>query len=106
MVTPVPISAAALAIWTPVALETKGTVREARGLASRTYRTSEARANWMLIRPLTPTPSAMARVAVRTRSITLLPRVIGGRTHAESPEWMPASSMCSIMPPRYISVPS
>ena len=34
------------------------------------------------------------------------PRVIGGSAHAESPEWMPASSMCSITPPRNSSVPS
>ena len=60
----------------------------------------------MLIRPRTPTPSAIASVAARTRSSTLLPRVMGGSTQAESPEWMPASSMCSMMPPRYISVPS
>jgi hypothetical protein len=26
------------------------------------------------------------------------PRVIGGSTQAESPEWIPASSMCSITP--------
>jgi carbamoyl-phosphate synthase large subunit len=30
----------------------------------------------------------------------------GVMEHAESPEWMPASSMCSMIPPRYISVPS
>ena len=29
-----------------------------------------------------------------------------GRTHDESPEWMPASSMCSITPPMTTSVPS
>ena len=32
--------------------------------------------------------------------------VTGGSTHAESPEWMPASSMCSMTPPRNSSVPS
>ena len=36
MVAPIMIRAAALATWTPVALATNGTVREARGLASRT----------------------------------------------------------------------
>ncbi len=36
MVAPSMIRAAALAIGTPVALATNGTVREARGLASRT----------------------------------------------------------------------
>ena len=28
------------------------------------------------------------------------PSVMGGRAHAESPEWMPASSMCSMTPAR------
>ncbi len=42
---PSEIRAAALASGTAVALEVKGTVREARGLASRTYRMSPAMAN-------------------------------------------------------------
>ena len=42
----------------------------------------------------------MASVCDRTVAISLRPKVIGGSTHAESPEWMPASSMCSITPPR------
>ena len=33
-------------------------------------------------------------------SDAVAPSVIGGNAHAESPEWMPASSMCSMMPPR------
>ena len=45
-----------------VALETNGTVREARGLASSTYKVSPASANWMLIKPRTPTPAAIASV--------------------------------------------
>ncbi len=48
----------------------------------------------------------MAPVAATTRSRTSRPRVIGGSTQAESPEWIPASSMCSMMPPTYRSVPS
>ena len=43
--------AAALASGVAVALETKGTVREARGLASKTNKVSPAWANWMLIKP-------------------------------------------------------
>ena len=43
---------------------------------------------------------AIASVLARTASMSRRPRVIGGSTHAESPEWMPASSMCSITPPR------
>ena len=54
----------------------------------------------MLIRPRTPTPRAIASVASRIRRISLSPSVIGGSAHDESPEWMPASSMCSITPPR------
>ncbi len=39
-------------------------------------------------------PLAMPSVASRTRFRTSRPSVTGGRVHAESPEWMPASSMC------------
>ena len=103
---PAMMRAAAFATGTPVALETNGTVREARGLASRTWSVSWARANCTFNRPRTPTPCAMARVDVRMRSMSDSPRVIGGRAHAESPEWMPASSMCSMTPARYMSWPS
>ncbi len=48
----------------------------------------------------------MASVEVLIRSSSATETVIGGSAHAESPEWMPASSMCSITPARYISVPS
>ena len=44
-------------------------------------------------------PCAMASVARRTDSMSLRPNVTGGSAHAESPEWMPASSMCSMIPP-------
>ena len=60
MLAPSITRAAALASGVAVALETNGTVRDARGLASSTNRVSPASANWMLIRPRTPTPSAMA----------------------------------------------
>ena len=59
-----------------------------------------------LSRPRTPTPAAIASVDVRIRSITSRPSVIGGSAQDESPEWMPASSMCSITPPRNSSSPS
>ena len=100
------IRAAALASGVAVALETNGTVREARGLASSTNRTPAASAYWTFSRPLTPTPRAMASVDSRIRAMSLRPSVIGGRAHAESPESMPASSMCSITPPRKSSWPS
>ena len=64
------------------------------------------KAYWTFSSPRTPTPSAILRVAARTWSMVPLPSVIGGSAQAESPEWMPASSMCSITPPRYSSVPS
>ena len=51
-------------------------------------------------------PWAIASVARRTDSMSLRPNVTGGSAHAESPEWMPASSMCSMIPPMYTSVPS
>jgi hypothetical protein len=89
MVAPTMTRAAAFANGTPVALDTNGTVREARGLASRTYSTSETRAYCTLSSPRTPTPRAMASVDRRTRSISSRPSVTGGITHAESPEWMP-----------------
>ena len=44
-------------------------------------------------------PCAIASVARRTFSMSLRPNVTGGSAQAESPEWMPASSMCSMIPP-------
>ena len=38
--------------------------------------------------------------------IVVLLRLKGGITQAESPEWMPASSMCSMMAPRTAVSPS
>ena len=106
MVPPSMTRAAALASGTAVALETNGTVREARGFASSTYSTPAASAYWTLSRPRTPTPAAIRLVASRMASMSAWPSVIGGSAHAESPEWIPASSMCSITPPRYRSSPS
>ena len=48
--------AAALASGVAVALETNGTVRDARGLASSTKSVSPDSAYWMLMSPRTPTP--------------------------------------------------
>ena len=48
----------------------------------------------------------MASVDSRIRSSSDVDSVTGGSVHAESPEWMPASSMCSMTPPRNSSVPS
>ena len=105
-VAPIMIRAAALASGVAVALDTKGTVRDARGLASRTCSTPAAIAYCTLSSPRTPTPRAMASVDSRIWAMSARPRVIGGSAQAESPEWMPASSMCSITPPRNSSSPS
>ena len=100
------IRAAALASGTAVAFDTNGTVRDARGLASSTYRTPAASAYCTFSRPRTPTPRAMASVEDRISAMYSWLSVIGGSAQAESPEWMPASSMCSMTPPRYSSAPS
>ena len=42
----------------------------------------------------------------RISSTTSLGRVQGGREQAESPEWIPASSMCSMIPAMNTSLPS
>ncbi len=73
---------------------TNGTVREARGFASITNSSPSATAYWMLISPITPSSSAIRRVVSRISSSISSPRLIGGITQAESPEWMPASSTC------------
>ena len=99
---------ATLASDTPIALDTNGTVREARGFASITYSSSPSpwTANWMLISPITPSASAMARVASSTCRSISGPSDIAGITQAESPEWMPASSTCCMIAPISTSSPS
>ena len=52
----------------------------------------------MFMRPTTPSSLARALVWRSISWIHILPTVCGGSTQAESPEWMPASSMCSMMP--------
>ena len=82
----------------PIALLTKGTVREARGLASITKSSPSATAYCTLISPITPSSRAILRVVSRISSSISSPRLIGGITQAESPEWTPASSTCCITP--------
>ena len=93
---------------TPIALDTNGTVREARGFASITYRSSPVPwiANCMLISPTTPSPSAIALVASSTCPIISGPSDIAGITQAESPECTPASSTCCMIAPISTSSPS
>ena len=58
------------------------------------------------IRPRTPSFKARSRVAARMSSITLLVSEWGGIEQALSPEWTPACSMCSMMPPSTTRSPS
>ena len=90
---------ATLASGTPVALATNGTVRLARGLASITYTVVPVTAYCTLIRPRTSRRSAIAAVYASITSTTHDGSVGGGIAHAESPEWTPASSTCSMTPP-------
>ena len=87
-------------------LDTKGTVRDARGFASRTQIRSSLLASCRLIRPRTSSRSASLRVMRSTSSSSSSDSVAGGIWHEESPEWIPASSMCSITAPMKTSVPS
>ena len=80
----------------PVALPTKGTVRLARGFTSMTYTSSPCTAHWQFIRPRTPSRSAICRDSRLISSTVSGFSECGGIVQAESPEWMPASSMCSI----------
>src|ERR1039458_2851899 len=97
---------ASLASGTPTALETNGTVREARGLASITYSSPECTAYCTFSSPTTPIASASSRVAERTCSSISSPSECGGKTHALSPECTPASSTCCMIPPIHTSAPS
>ena len=86
--TPVDIKAAALANAIPVALATNGTVLEARGFASSTYNFFGLPliANWILIKPLTPTSFAIFSVACLICTRCSFSNEMLGITHAESPE--------------------
>ena len=88
-----------MATGTPVALATKGTVRLARGLASSTKTWPSFTAYCTFSRPthlegLGQGPGVAPRAGRAPRR----GRVWGGRAQAESPEWTPASSTCSMTP--------
>ena len=91
--------AAIFASDVPVAFDRYGTVRDARGFTSSTYTTSSLVANCTFISPTTPSARAMRRVCSRIVCRWRSGQRNGGTTHELSPEWMPASSMCSMMPP-------
>ena len=63
-------------------------------------------AYWMFINPTTPNSTAIFRVYSSIVSMCFRGMLTGGMTHAESPEWTPASSMCSITAGTKASVPS
>jgi hypothetical protein len=81
---------------TPMAFDTNGIVREARGLTSSMNTTPSLIANWMFIRPTTLSAlrqgvgDAADLVDERRREACA-----GGRTMPASPEWTPACSTCS-----------
>ena len=103
---PTMILAANLARGTPIALLTNGIVLEARGLTSRTYISSFLMAYCTFINPLTFSSFARAYVHRLSSSTNSSVRVYGGRTQALSPECIPASSICSIIPPTTVISPS
>jgi hypothetical protein len=78
--------AASFAHGTPVALETNGTVREARGLTSSTYTRPSLTAYCTFISPFTASRLANAIVAVFMSATMPALSPYGGRAQAESPE--------------------
>src|SRR5690348_14300637 len=78
--------AASDASGTPIAFDTNGMVRLARGFTSSTYTVLSLIANCTLIKPTTPSALASAAVCSRmvARSDSLM--MYGGSTLAESPE--------------------
>jgi len=96
--------AAILASAMPVALDTNGTVREARGFTSSRYTMSSPFspawiANWVFIRPTTFRALASSTTWRRSSAWVSADSEYGGSEQDESPECTPASSMCSITPP-------
>ena len=79
-----------------MAFATKGTVREARGLASITKTRPSRTANCTFTRPTAPSPLARAAVCSSSSATRAGPAPWGGSTHAESPECTPAASTCSM----------
>ena len=101
------IRQASLATGSPIALETNGTVRDARGLASITCSPSLPWiANCTFSRPTTPSALAIPVAWARISSSISPPSECGGSTQAESPEWIPASSTCCMIPAIHTSSPS
>ena len=98
--------AAILAIGTPVALATNGTVRLLLGLTSRQYRLSPCIANWILKQPRILRPIPIFLVCSMTLWSISSEIFWVGMKQVESPEWIPASSRCSITAPIKTCSPS
>ena len=64
----------------------KGTVLEARGLASMMYTISSLIANWIFINPFVSSALAILTVCSLICCITSGPRLKGGKTAELSPE--------------------
>ena len=95
--------AAIEAIGWPMVLATKGAVRDARGLTSSTKILGESpcgssMANWTFIRPRTFRALAISVVWRFSSATVSADRDQGGMEQALSPEWTPASSICSSTP--------
>src|SRR5690606_25034521 len=90
----------------PIAFAINGTVREARGLASITYTSSPFTANWIFNNPLTLSAFANRIEYSSIFCCTFSDKLNGGSTAEESPEWIPAGSICSIIPMIWTSSPS
>ena len=97
---------AAAASDQPTALETNGTVREARGFTSIIHTSPSFTASWMFISPTTPRRLAKHPAMRSTSRIVSLLSDIGGVMAAASPEWQPASSTCSSIAPTMVVSPS
>ena len=78
--------AASFASGIPVAFDTNGTVREERGLASRTYGISSRTASWTLSSPRMRRASAMRVTASSITASSVSESVDGGMAQVESPE--------------------
>ena len=100
------ISVASGTILIPQTFDTRGTVLEARGLASSTNTLPSSMAYCIFIRPTTCISSAILRVYSLIVARFSSEICFEGMIQAESPEWIPASSICSITAGTNACVPS
>ena len=103
---PVASCAAILASGVLVALLTNGVVLLARGLTSSTYTFPSLNANCKFINPTTLSSKAKSVVIFEICFMAFDEILYGGKTQAESPEWIPASSICCMIAPICTFLPS